>query len=265
MARPPLAPVSVSPLDELVTQVRGVLLDTLAIDIRDAEEDLIEGGVLDSLALVELLFELERRFDFVLVIGELDIESFRTLTSIAQFIADQTVARRLDEARLSAARPPRDARIRQPDVRDDLPQVAALYELVARSGSRAPRPVSSPTSAARSRPSVGGSRDPFARLRRGRRTRSPASSAATSAGSSSTRRRPPRVRRPARDRSRGAKPGGRILPAAGVPGRKQELAITDTAVDATRVMWTRIGGQLAHLQAISWFGCSVLRPSRSAT
>ena len=31
--------------------------------VDDAAEDLIEGGVLDSLALVELLFELERRFD----------------------------------------------------------------------------------------------------------------------------------------------------------------------------------------------------------
>jgi hypothetical protein len=38
----------------------------------------------------------------------------------------------------------------------------------------------------------------------------------------------------------------------------QELAITDTAVAATRVMWTRIGGQLAHLQSIGWF--RLLRP-----
>jgi hypothetical protein len=39
---------------------------------------------------------------------------------------------------------------------------------------------------------------------------------------------------------------------------RQELAITDTAVAATRVMWTRIGGQLAHLPSIGWF--RLLRP-----
>lgn len=39
---------------------------------------------------------------------------------------------------------------------------------------------------------------------------------------------------------------------------KHDLAITDTAVAATRVMWTRLGGELAHLQSIGWF--RLLRP-----
>jgi hypothetical protein len=39
---------------------------------------------------------------------------------------------------------------------------------------------------------------------------------------------------------------------------EQDLAITDTAVEATRAMWTRIGGRLAPLESISWF--RVLRP-----
>jgi acyl carrier protein len=71
----------------LVGQVRDVLLRTLAVDVPDASDDLIEGGMLDSLALVELLFELERQFEFRLVVGELDIESFRSVDRIAQFVA----------------------------------------------------------------------------------------------------------------------------------------------------------------------------------
>jgi acyl carrier protein len=71
----------------LVGQVREVLFRTLAVDVRDANDDLIDGGMLDSLALVELLFELERQFEFRLVVGELDIESFRSVDRIAQFVA----------------------------------------------------------------------------------------------------------------------------------------------------------------------------------
>ena len=36
-------------------------------------------------------------------------------------------------------------------------------------------------------------------------------------------------------------------------GGAQDLAITDTAVEATRRMWTRLGGQPSHLASISWF------------
>jgi acyl carrier protein len=81
---PPAAPPG-----ELVEEVRELISRTIAVDVRDENEDLIENAVLDSLALVELLFELERRFDVVLVVGELDIENFRTLSRIARLVAEQ--------------------------------------------------------------------------------------------------------------------------------------------------------------------------------
>jgi acyl carrier protein len=86
---PPVDAAPAEPLAELVEQVRELVSRTIAVDVRDHDEDLIENAVLDSLALVELLFELERRFDVVLVVGELDIENFRSVSRIAQLVAEQ--------------------------------------------------------------------------------------------------------------------------------------------------------------------------------
>ena len=77
------------PSRELVEQVRELISRTIAVDVRDENEDLIENAVLDSLALVELLFELERGFDVVLVVSELNIENFRSVTRIAGLVAEQ--------------------------------------------------------------------------------------------------------------------------------------------------------------------------------
>jgi acyl carrier protein len=52
------------------------------------EADLIESGLIDSLALVELLFAIEQRFGVDLAAEELDIESFRTIDSLAAAIVE---------------------------------------------------------------------------------------------------------------------------------------------------------------------------------
>lgn len=88
---PHLAAVPERSREELEAEVCAVLLTTLALEVRDTRQDLIDGGLLDSLALVELLFELERRFELVLVAGELDIESFRSVERIARFVAEQSL------------------------------------------------------------------------------------------------------------------------------------------------------------------------------
>jgi acyl carrier protein len=80
--------------ERLVSEVRVLFLDTLALDVADPAEDLIDGGLLDSLALVELLFELESKFGVEIDVGALEIESFRSVDRIADFVA----ARRADVA-----------------------------------------------------------------------------------------------------------------------------------------------------------------------
>ena len=70
--------------------VRRLLAERLHIDLPAPYLDLIDGGVLDSLALVDVLVELERSFEIELALEELDIENFRTPTSIAAFVARQS-------------------------------------------------------------------------------------------------------------------------------------------------------------------------------
>jgi acyl carrier protein len=57
------------------------------------EVDLIDGGFLDSLSLVELLFRIEREFDVVIAFDDLDVESLRNVTAIAAFADAQVAAR----------------------------------------------------------------------------------------------------------------------------------------------------------------------------
>jgi methoxymalonate biosynthesis acyl carrier protein len=72
---------------EAVTDgVRRLFVQTLNLHVPSDDTDLIDGGLLDSLALVELLFAIEREFDIRIQLDELDIESFRTIESIQQFV-----------------------------------------------------------------------------------------------------------------------------------------------------------------------------------
>ena len=50
------------------------------------DADLIGSGVLDSLALIELLVQLEQEFGITLELEEIDPERFRTPESIAQLV-----------------------------------------------------------------------------------------------------------------------------------------------------------------------------------
>jgi acyl carrier protein len=74
---------------EAVTdRVQRLFVETLNVEVPSPDTDLIEGGLLDSLALVELLFALEREFAFTIALENLDIDSFRSIRSIAGFVED---------------------------------------------------------------------------------------------------------------------------------------------------------------------------------
>lgn len=72
--------------DVVTERVRGLFLRALNIDVPDADADLIDGGLLDSLGLVELLFALEQEFGIKISFDVIDIESFRTVSSIGDFV-----------------------------------------------------------------------------------------------------------------------------------------------------------------------------------
>jgi D-alanine--poly(phosphoribitol) ligase subunit 2 len=70
----------------VIDRVQRLFAETLNLQVPSPETDLIEGGLLDSLALVELLFALEREFGVTIALETLDIDSFRTVNRIAEFV-----------------------------------------------------------------------------------------------------------------------------------------------------------------------------------
>jgi acyl carrier protein len=72
---------------DLSPRVRAIFADTLNIDVPSDETDLIEAGYIDSLALVELLFAIEREFSVSVPLDELEIDDFRNVRSIGELVA----------------------------------------------------------------------------------------------------------------------------------------------------------------------------------
>ena len=72
---------------ELSPKVRAIFADTLNIEVPSDETDLIDAGYIDSLALVELLFAIEREFSVSVPLDELEIDDFRNVRSISELVA----------------------------------------------------------------------------------------------------------------------------------------------------------------------------------
>lgn len=70
-----------------VERVRQLVAETLNLAPPDPDTDLIESGLLDSLALVELLHALETELGVEVPLDSLEIESFRSVETIAELVA----------------------------------------------------------------------------------------------------------------------------------------------------------------------------------
>jgi acyl carrier protein len=73
---------------ELVHEIRAFLLEKLSIHVESTEMDLLETGVLDSVAQVNLLLHIEEHFRLCLPMENLEIDSFRSVLSIAELVAN---------------------------------------------------------------------------------------------------------------------------------------------------------------------------------
>jgi len=62
----------------------------LNLDVPSFETDLVGTGLLDSLALVELLAQLEETFGVPISTDDLELENFRSIDSIAGFVTLRT-------------------------------------------------------------------------------------------------------------------------------------------------------------------------------
>lgn len=78
--------------DDLIDQLKQIIADELDVNLgpEDIDEDasLFEEGIgLDSIAIMDFILSIEGRFGFEFSESELDIELFRNLNVLAEFIS----------------------------------------------------------------------------------------------------------------------------------------------------------------------------------
>ena len=71
---------------QVIRQLHELLRRRLAIDVPEAHTDLFGPGLLDSLGLVMLISALEEQFDCELPLDDLDLDHFRSLERIAEYL-----------------------------------------------------------------------------------------------------------------------------------------------------------------------------------
>lgn len=73
-------------------QIAGVFSGALHVDVPTFQTDLFDAGVLDSLAFIELLVQLEREFGVTTSVDDLESDNFRSIDNIAAFIESRRAA-----------------------------------------------------------------------------------------------------------------------------------------------------------------------------
>ena len=70
----------------LLDDIQSVLRDHLNVLVDSPDVDLLESGLVDSVGLVELILQLEVRFEVSLPMDALEIDDFRSMRAIANLI-----------------------------------------------------------------------------------------------------------------------------------------------------------------------------------
>jgi acyl carrier protein len=74
---------------DLHQHLTNLFAQKMNLAVASIETDLIGSGLLDSLALVDLLAQLEHEFGVQISLDELEVDNFRSIASIAAFVARQ--------------------------------------------------------------------------------------------------------------------------------------------------------------------------------
>jgi acyl carrier protein len=77
---------SESPDQEVIVRLERIFTESLGMAVPAPEVDIIETGMLDSLALVTLLFEIEQEFGVEIPLESLEIEDFRCVADIGRML-----------------------------------------------------------------------------------------------------------------------------------------------------------------------------------
>jgi D-alanine--poly(phosphoribitol) ligase subunit 2 len=71
---------------ELGDRISWIFSNHLNLPVPSRDTDLFEEGLLDSLAFVDLLVQLEREFGVVVEPEDLEFDHFRTISLIAEYV-----------------------------------------------------------------------------------------------------------------------------------------------------------------------------------
>jgi acyl carrier protein len=71
---------------DLYPRIIKIFSEKLNLEVLSVDTDLVEDGILDSLAFVELLVCLEQEFVVEVPMDSVDIDNFRSIARIAEFI-----------------------------------------------------------------------------------------------------------------------------------------------------------------------------------
>ena len=67
-------------------QLRAFFLEKLSVAVSSVDTDLVQTGILDSLALVELLAYIEKEFETEISLDDVGIEDFHSVAKIAEYV-----------------------------------------------------------------------------------------------------------------------------------------------------------------------------------
>ncbi|MBV9198115.1 MAG: hypothetical protein JO168_28625 [Solirubrobacterales bacterium] len=70
-----------------IARTQQIFEDALNLSAPAPDVDIIEAGLIDSLALVTLIFELEQEFRVQVPLESLEVDDFRTIASIVRTIS----------------------------------------------------------------------------------------------------------------------------------------------------------------------------------
>jgi acyl carrier protein len=78
-------------------QLARLFAEKLHVDVPSVDTDLIDTGLVDSLTFVELLAQLEEAFGVQVSLEDLELDRFRTISRIAEFLGTKPVQLSLRE------------------------------------------------------------------------------------------------------------------------------------------------------------------------
>ncbi|HEY2905787.1 MAG TPA: acyl carrier protein [Vicinamibacterales bacterium] len=88
--------------ESLHGRLAAIFADQLHVDVPAPDTDLFATARLDSLGVVELVLELEQQFGISIATDDLELDHFRSLDAIAQFVAARISGASVEEKRRRA-------------------------------------------------------------------------------------------------------------------------------------------------------------------